>query len=38
VREELKNNKAPLVLLHGWVAGTGCFYKNVAEMASDRYD
>ena len=38
VREELKNEKAPLVLLHGWVAGTGCFYKNVADMATDRYD
>ena len=36
VREELKTEKPPLVLLHGWVAGTGCFYKNVADMASDR--
>jgi len=26
----------PLVLLHGWVAGSGCFFRNVQSLASNR--
>merc|ERR1719228_2893967 len=36
VRENLKSNKSPLVLIHGWAAGAGCFFKNVADLAKDR--
>ena len=32
----MKDNKPPLVLLHGWAAGSGCFHANVSEMAPDR--
>lgn len=35
-RRHLKDNKPPLVLLHGWAAGSGCFHANVSEMAPDR--
>ena len=36
VRQEKIHDKVPLVLLHGWGAGSGCFFKNIAEMAPDR--
>jgi len=35
VRENIKHDK-PLVLLHGWGAGSGCFFKNIEKMACDR--
>ena len=34
VRPDLE--KPPLVLLHGWGAGSGCFFKNIEHMAPDR--
>ena len=37
VRDQIKvADKPPLVLLHGWGAGSGCFFKNIHEMAADR--
>ena len=29
VREEFIGKKPTLVLLHGWGAGSGCFFKNI---------
>ena len=34
--ETESHEKPPLVLLHGWGAGAGCFFKNIQEMANDR--
>ena len=37
MRDQIKeDDKPPLVLLHGWGAGSGCFFKNIHEMAADR--
>ena len=35
VRKHLLD-KPPLVLIHGYAAGAGCFFRNVQEMAADR--
>jgi len=36
IRKELKNQKPPLVLLHGWGAGTGYYFKFNKFIARDR--
>lgn len=36
LRPHLKNEKPPLVLLHGWAAGAGCFFRNVKGLAPER--
>ena len=32
----MKSVKSPVVLIHGWAAGAGCFFKNVGDIAPDR--
>jgi len=36
IRRHLSEEKPPLVLLHGWAAGAGCFFRNASGMAPDR--
>lgn len=36
LRQNLKNVKFPLVLIHGYGAGSGCFFRNAKGIASDR--